>query len=116
MIVDDHADMRRVLRNVVQLSFTAPVEFMECDSGEIAIAQYAGFSPNLVLMDVELKSMSGFEVTEELMNQDEGAKVVIVTSYDTPSFRRKAKKLQTKGFICKDRLTDLHQLLHNIIH
>jgi DNA-binding NarL/FixJ family response regulator len=40
--------------------------------------------------------------------------VVIVTSFDTPSVRRKAEQLKVNGFVSKDHLTDLHPLLHTL--
>lgn len=114
MIVDDHADMRRVLMSLITHYSYESVEFIECQSGEDAIIQYPQNNPDYVLMDIELKSMSGFQVTEEIYKQNAGAKIIIVTSYDTPTFRRKAKDLHTTGFVSKDKLSDLQQFLHNI--
>lgn len=114
MIVDDHADMRRVLGNIVSLALNDPVELIECESGEQAIEEYTSTHPDCVLMDLQLQNMNGFEVTELIYKLDAKAKVVIVTSFDTPSFRTRAKELNTYGFICKDNLSDLHQLLKNM--
>ena len=111
MIVDDHADMRRVLGQIVLLALKTPVEFIECETGEDAIAQYGSVCPDLVLMDIELKSMSGFGVTEEILKLDAKANIIIVTSYDTPTFRRKAKKLKVLGFVPKDKLAEISPLL-----
>lgn len=113
MIVDDHADMRRVLCDVAKNSFAEAIEIMECETGEAAIAQYPLQKPDWVLMDVELKSMSGFKVTEEIYSYDKKAKVIIVTSFDTPTFRRKAKKLKVQGFVSKDDLSDMNNILSN---
>ncbi|MEQ8525226.1 response regulator transcription factor [Gracilimonas sp.] len=115
MIVDDHADMRRMLKNFISLSDTE-LNFIECESGEKAIENYMDLKPDLMLMDIELKSMSGFTVTEEIYKQDSNAKIIIVTSYDTPTFRRKAKKLNVKSFVCKDNLKELNQIIFNTIH
>lgn len=114
MIVDDHPDMRRVLRNIVMLALKEPVEIFECGCGEDATNQFSSIKPDMVLMDIELKSMSGFTVAEEIYELDAEAKIIIVTSYNTPTFRRKAKQLNTYGFVCKDNLSDLDQLLQNI--
>lgn len=113
MIVDDHAAMRRVLMNVVLLSRITPLDFIECESGEDAVVQYAAHHPDCVLMDVQLKSMSGFQATEKIRTQDAAARVVIVTSFDTASIRFKANQLRVNGFVSKDNLTDLHPLLHS---
>lgn len=112
MIVDDHVDMRRVLSDIAKNSFIETVEITECETGEEAIEQYPLLKPEWVLMDIELKSMSGFKVAEEIYNLDRSAKVIIVTSYNTPIFRRKAKQIQTFGFVTKDNLSDLYQLFH----
>jgi len=116
MIVDDHADMRRVLKHIVSQSETEIEEFIECAHGEEALSNYKTHKPDCVLMDIELKSMSGFQVVEEIYGEDPDAKIIMVTSYDTPTFRRKAKELHTEGFVCKDNLKELNQLLLNISH
>lgn len=67
-----------------------------------------------VLMDLQMDNMNGFEATKQMQKHDKDANVIIVTSFDTPSFRKKAKELNTYGFVCKDSLSELHQLLHNI--
>lgn len=113
MIVDDHADMRRVLRDTVKNSFSEVIEITEYETGENAIEDYPTLKPDWVLMDIELKSMSGFEVSEAILSLDKSAKIIIVTSYETPFFRRKAKQLNTYGFVCKDNLSNLQQLLLN---
>ena len=114
MIIKNHADMSRVLKNICSISISEPVEFIECRSGEDAIGKYELHHPDCVLMDVQLKSMNGFETTEKICSENKEAKIIIVTSYDSPFFRKKTKDLHTKGFVCKGRLSDLHQLLQNI--
>jgi DNA-binding NarL/FixJ family response regulator len=114
MIVDDHAAMRRVLITVASSSNIAPLEFIECESGEEAVRQYPIHRPDCVLMDIQLKEMSGFQAVEKIHDQDSHAKVVIVTSYDTLSVRSKADKLRVHGFVSKENLTDLHPYLQSI--
>ena len=112
--MDDHADMRRMLRNIVLISTGERVEIIECESGEEAVAQYELHKPDCVLMDIQLTNMTGFEATERIYEQDPDANVVIVTSHDTPSFRTKSEKMQVKGFVSKDRLFDINQFLKTI--
>lgn len=112
MIVDDHEDMRRTLRNYIALSQIEPLEFTECESGEDAIEQYNKLLPDFVLMDIELKTLNGFEVTEKILKQDPKAKVIIITSYDTPGFRKKAEKIGANAFVSKDKLSDLKTILN----
>lgn len=114
MIVDDHADMRRMLKNNITLFFSEDVVIIECESGEEAVVKYPNFMPDFVLMDFQLGGMNGFEATKNIINYDSKAKVIIVTSYDSPSMRSRAEKVQSLGFICKDDLSGLYQLMQNI--
>ena len=111
MIVDDHADMRRMLRNIVSLGSNDMIEIVECSDGEEALTQYAAHQPEIVLMDIQLKAMNGFEVTEKIHAMDPLAKIIFVTSHDTPMYRTKARELRAKAFISKDNLTELHQFI-----
>ena len=114
MIVDDHADTRRLIMSVVSYSITENIDFIECESGEAAIMHYQNVNPDWVLMDIELKSMSGFEVASAIRRQNALAKVVIVTSYDTATFRKKAEKMHMLGFVPKDNLAVLPQIINTI--
>ena len=114
MIVDDHAEMRRLLKSVVSLSITDSVEFIECESGEDAIEQYPASEPHCVLMDIELKKIDGIYTTQQIYNYDDQANVIIVTSYCSPAFKKVAENLGVKGFVSKDNLSEIIPLLHTI--
>jgi DNA-binding NarL/FixJ family response regulator len=114
MIVDDHEDMRRVLRNIIALSYSDAVQMIECTSGEEAVHQYGECKPDCVLMDVELQQMNGFEATRQIYDEDALAKVIIVTSYDSPTIRSKADQLPVQGFVSKDNLAAITPILQTI--
>lgn len=114
MIVDDHADMRRMLRNLVCVFKGASTRITECETGEQAVAQYELLKPDCVLMDIELGTMSGFEATKKINQLDSAANVVIVTSHDNHIFRTKSEELKVKGYVTKDKLFDLALILNTI--
>lgn len=114
MIVDDHAAIRRFIKNIILNYSGNKVEITECESGEEAVEQYNLFKPNWVFMDIEMENMTEFEATDKIKKLDPKAKVVIVTSHDKPLFRRKAKELSVEGFITKDNLLDITPLLENM--
>lgn len=109
MIVDDNAGMREMIRESV---CSEKDTVLECSDGSEAVSAYALFRPDVVLMDVEMKEMDGFTATENIHKQDPGAKIFFITSHNTSAFRMKAKMLNAAGFVTKDNLSELTNLLH----
>ncbi len=114
LIVDDHADMRRMLKHVIAVGVGNISGVTECDSGEEAVSLYCKLKPDCVLMDIELGAMSGFEAVEKIMQFDTGAKIVVVTSHNNPLFKTKAEELKVQGFVSKDKLIDLVPILNTL--
>jgi CheY-like chemotaxis protein len=122
MIVDDHAGMRRLLGNILTmagkdlLAGNDSLELVECESGEEAIEQYTKIRPDFVLMDFQLHSMNGIQATELILQSDAGAKIIFVTSYDSPAFRKKAGHLSALAFISKKDLSQIVPTLTSVLH
>ena len=114
MIVDDHADMRRVLKSILKGSIKETCDIVECDSGEDALLGYGFHNPDCVLMDIELKKMDGFETSSKISERYPSAKIVFVSSHDTLKFRKYAEKLHAIGFVSKDNLSDIPPILQTI--
>ncbi|NUQ81865.1 MAG: response regulator transcription factor [Bacteroidetes bacterium] len=112
LIVDDHSDMRKTLRTIVQAGETSPVDFIECDNGEEAIRLFNIHHPDFVLMDIQLGRMDGFTASEQISKLHPDARIIFVTSHQSPSFRNRAMKLNAIGMVLKDNLTELTALLH----
>jgi DNA-binding LytR/AlgR family response regulator len=80
LIVDDEPIARRVLRD--ELSGFGDVEVVgEAANGAEAVAAIRRFRPDLVLLDLEMPGMSGFDVVRQLDGEPLPA-IVIVTAYD----------------------------------
>ncbi|MEW5799866.1 MAG: response regulator transcription factor [Bacteroidota bacterium] len=114
MIVEDHPAMRRILRWIVDSSFDQRHTIIDCGDGFEALQQFAEFHPDLVLMDIQLQETNGFELTEAMYRKDPDTKVIFVTSHDTPIFRNKADTLHARGFILKDNLSELPNIIQSL--
>jgi len=113
MIVDDHAAMRRVLKQQLEMSLSDSLEFIECESGEDAIEEYQTFLPDYILMDYQLKQMNGFETARIINQNNPSVPVILVTSYDSDYLRNKAKSLNIKGFVSKENLSEIENYIPN---
>jgi DNA-binding NarL/FixJ family response regulator len=114
MIVDDHTDMRRMLKSLISMQYTEFVDIKECETGELAVTEFASYRPDIIFMDIELKQMNGFEAIEEIYKMDAQACIIVITSHDSHFFRQRAKDLNTKGFVCKDQIADLTPILQSL--
>jgi CheY-like chemotaxis protein len=80
LIVDDEPIARRVLRE--ELELLAGVEVVgEAENGKDALLRIEKLAPDLVILDLQMPVMSGFEVVRHLTGTPLPA-VVIVTAYD----------------------------------
>ena len=114
MIVEDHKAMRFLLKSMVMSYFKNAIEIIECEDGENAITQYRLHQPDCVLMDIELSKLDGFETTKIISSEYNEAKIVFVSSCDSLEFRERAKKLNAIGFVSKERLSDIYDILQSI--
>ena len=85
LIVDDEPIARQVLREELD-GFDDVTVAGEASSGEEALAQIARFHPDLVLLDLQMPGLGGFEVIHRLPPGAQPA-IVIVTAYDQHAIR-----------------------------
>ena len=85
MVVDDQASFRRAARAL--LNATSGFEPVgDADSGSDALRRADELRPDLVLMDVYMPGMDGFEVARRLTDAHPGCVVVLVSVEDTENF------------------------------
>jgi len=108
MIVDDHPRMRKLVRGLCAGLVT---ECIEVAGGEEAVSTYDRLRPDCVLMDIEMPGMDGLTATRAIREGHPDARIIIVTSHDTPSFRTRAEDAGVSGFVSKNDLSELRQHL-----
>lgn len=88
---------------------------MECSDGAHALAAYIEQRPDIVLMDVRMPLMDGLTATRQIKKHDSLARVVIVTDYDEDELRSLATEAGAFGYIVKQNLTRLAELIRSAI-
>ena len=81
LIVDDHPLFRQGLRDVLETDPECLV-VGEAANGEEAIERAWETKPDVILMDINLPTSNGLQVTQRLTSDFPGLKVVVVTGYD----------------------------------
>ena len=81
LIVDDEPIARKVLRE--ELELIPDVEVVgEADNGSTALEKIAKTQPDLVLLDLQMPAMGGFDVIRSLESGTHLPVIVVVTAYD----------------------------------
>jgi two-component system nitrate/nitrite response regulator NarL len=74
----------------------------EAADGEAAIAAAGELDPDLILLDVQLPDLDGFEVAERIAASAEGAPAIVLTSsHELSDFRQAVAESPARGFIAK---------------
>jgi DNA-binding NarL/FixJ family response regulator len=103
LIVDDHAGFRSFARALLEAEGFDVVG--EAADGASALAAARALAPELVLLDVALPDMDGFAVCDALLEEGAGPAVVLTSSRDVSSYRRRLKRSRARGFIPKSELS-----------
>jgi DNA-binding NarL/FixJ family response regulator len=104
LLVEDNSGVRHVIRSLVE---SVADEIQECADGAEAVALYSAKRPDVVVMDIEMKTMDGITASRHIMAADPSARVIIVTDYDQPDLREAAYQAGACGYIVKDNLLEL---------
>jgi two-component system cell cycle response regulator len=76
-----------------------------CPDGEEAMQEALEYHPDLILLDIMMPKISGFDVLDILRNTKETAhtKIIILTALSQPSDRKRAKDLGADEFLVKSQ-------------
>jgi DNA-binding NarL/FixJ family response regulator len=103
LIVDDHPSFRATARTLLESEGYDVVG--EAEDGESALAAVASLRPALVLLDVQLPDMDGFEVAARLRENGEASTIVLTSSRDSCEFGSLVEASGARGFIPKSELS-----------
>jgi CheY-like chemotaxis protein len=108
LIVEDNSGVRHLIRSVVA---SLADEVYECADGGEALALYATEHPDFVLMDIEMKAVDGITATRHIKKVDPSARIIMVSEYDQPDLREAAQQAGACGYVVKENLLELIDLL-----
>ena len=103
LIVDDHPTFRATARAVLEAEGFEVVG--EANDGESAIQAVAELDPDVVLLDVQLPDLSGFEVASRLTGNGSPRRVVLVSSRDGADYGPLVEESGALGFVPKAELS-----------
>jgi len=103
LIVDDHPSFRANARALLEAEGFEIVG--EAEDGASALRAAAELAPQLVLLDVQLPDIDGFEVASRLTSGESPPAVILVSSRDGCDFGSLVERSGARGFIPKAELS-----------
>ena len=103
LTVDDHATFRHAARALIGATDGFEVAG-EAASGEEGVAAAARLHPDLVLMDVRLPDIDGYEATRRIIPLRPEAVVVLVSATEEGVPGETAARCGAAAFVCKEQL------------
>jgi two-component system cell cycle response regulator DivK len=100
LVVEDQQDNRQILRDLLT---SADFEVIEAVDGEAGLAAAAAHKPDLILMDVQLPGIDGYEATRRLKGDAvlRDVPVIAVTAHALSGAEQEARAAGCDGYISK---------------
>jgi DNA-binding NarL/FixJ family response regulator len=112
LVVDDHPAFREALTSALEMVEEIEVAG-EAAGGIAACLEAAHISPDVVLMDLSMPDLSGFDAMERIHQRDPELPVVILTANADPGVEAEARRAGASGFVAKGTtLDDIVIVLH----
>ena len=100
LVVEDQEDNRRIVRDLLT---TTDYEVTEAENGEEALASVARQRPDLILMDIQLPVMDGYEATRRIKADPAlgHIPIIVITSYALGGDEAKARAAGCDAYMAK---------------
>jgi DNA-binding NarL/FixJ family response regulator len=111
LIADDNIDMRETLRFL--LSRVENFRLVgEASSGLEAISLEKELSPDIILIDINMSPINGFEATRKIIKQNPSARIIGLSVHKQPSYAKNILSLGAKGYLTKS--SSQKEIIHAI--
>src|SRR5262249_47090581 len=109
LLVDDNPAMRDQASRTLQANFEI---VGSCGSGEEALADWSGIDPDVIVLDISMGAVSGFEVARALQECKCRSVIVFLTVHADPDFIDAAFRVGGSAYVKKGRINlDLVQAI-----
>jgi DNA-binding NarL/FixJ family response regulator len=101
LVADDQSMVRAGFRML--LAGEEDIEVVaEASNGLEAIDKAGRFHPTVVLMDIRMPELDGLQATRRILSSDNGARILILTTFDLDEYVYEALRAGASGFVLKD--------------
>ena len=105
MLVDDH----KLIRDSWSFILNSDPRFIvvgETNNGEDAVEIVKNLKPDIVLMDVNMSPVNGFDATKLITQHTPGSKVIAVSMHTMPAYAKRMMQVGAMGYVTKNSSRD----------
>jgi len=107
VMADDHPIVRQGLRQIIETDRAISI-VAEAGDGVAVLEQVENHQPNVVVLDIDMPEMDGFDVVREFKRKNIKIEVVFLTMHSESEIFEEAMDLGVKGYVLKDSaVTDI---------
>ncbi|MDF9867069.1 DNA-binding NarL/FixJ family response regulator [Bacilli bacterium PM5-3] len=99
IIIDDDKLVRVSLQTILESDGFNVVA--SGDDGKDALPLYQKYKPDVVLLDIRMKEINGIEAAKNILNYDDKAKILLLTTFEDDEYIIEALKIGVKGYLLK---------------
>jgi len=111
MIIEDCVKMRTLITKILESELPNLQTIILCDSGTKAIELYHKNNPDWVIMDIDIKNIDGLAATQRIVEIDPCARIIVLSQYDDPEYKKFAINIGAAGHVLKDNLHDMIEII-----
>lgn len=112
VLADDNPEVLETLTDMLQSDYIVAGALPD---GTSVLQQVGELKPDVLILDISLPDMTGFDVVRQLKKRGSGAKVIFLTVHENIDFVRAAFELDASGYVFKSRISsDLVEAINTI--
>ncbi len=98
-LADDHSLLLEAFRNLLEPTFEV---VGTATDGRIMLAKVANLQPDVVVLDISMPNLNGFDAAEKLRKRQPDVKIVFLTMNEDPDIVAEAFRIGANGYLLKN--------------
>jgi len=112
LLADDNSVVLEMIAELLQPEFAVVAAL---SSGKDVLEQWRPAKPDIMVLDISLGDMTGFDVARRLQRAGCKAKIIFLTVHESTQFVRAAFDLEAAGYVFKSRIDpDLTEAIRSV--
>ncbi len=114
LLADDNAALLETLVELLQPNYQVAAAM---NNGRSVLERFMSLAPDIIILDVSLGDLTGFEVAKRLKDAGCSAKIIFLTVHEDIDFVNAAFDLGASGYVFKSRISaDLTKAIDVVFH